>query len=234
MNYEICGNTIGEMWMNLNTAILEAKERSFDEGRERMALQSIMVFSETQQIHDKIIEKYGNSEFVESIISLTFDKDTMHDFDIVPSFSPGADSYAKRIKDGKMLDFVVKRLTKFPESKKACISFPNYNDYRAVLENPNDDYLPCIVAVQFRLLPPDYKTMNTMFYARSADAFQKLAGNFVAMAIMSYKVATELSENLNREIKVGSLKGLIADAHIYKECYKDAKKMVEKYETNKH
>lgn len=231
--HHIYGEDIGGMWIDLNKAILEHGEKSFDEGRERIALQSVFVFSKILQIHNEIIEKYGNSEFVRSIVGLTFDKDKMYDFDVVPNFGPGADSYAKRIKDGRMLNFVIKRLTQFPESKKACISFPNYKDYRAVLENPNDCYLPCVVVIQFRLLPPDYSVMNVLSYIRSIDAFQKSAGNFVAMAIMGYKVASELSENLGRKIKVGSFKGLIADAHIYRECYKDAKKTIKKYERSK-
>jgi len=83
-----------------------------------------------------LIEKYGNKKNVNEIISLTFDKEIMHDFDIVPSFSPGSQSYYARIKDWKMLDFVVSRLAEIPESKKAIMSFVRKEDYERVLDKP--------------------------------------------------------------------------------------------------
>jgi len=228
----IYGQTIGEMWIQLVKAVLSGEE-SEDEGRKRLALQAVRVKSETQIIEDKIIKKYGNGKFISSLVGLTFEDNKMYDFDVVQSFGPGADSYYKRIQDGRMIDFIIKRLAKFPESKKAIMVFPNKNDYKSVLENPTDDYFPCIVSIQFRLVPNNYDTMNTIFYARSIDAFQKSNGNFIAIAMLSHEIAKRLSKNLGREIKVGTLDGLICDAHVYNECYDDAKKLIKEYETTK-
>jgi len=225
----ITGKTIGEMWLNLIKEILDYNEESFDEGRRRIALQCVNVVALTQNPSDELMDKYGNKQFIKEILNLTFEKEKMYDFDVVPSFNPGAKSYYKRLNEGKLVEFVIKRLTHFPESKKAVIVFPNNEDYETVLANPNNDYLPCIISIQFRLLPNYYSTMNTIFYARSIDAYQKSLGNFVAIATLSHKIAKELSKNLNRNIKVGKLVGLIADAHIYNECLEDARNMMKEY-----
>lgn len=73
-----------------------------------------------------------------------------------------------------MIEFVIERLSLIPESKKAVVVFPTYEDYAAVMRNHRDDYLPCLVSIQFRLLPDgkDY-VFHTTFYSRSMDAWQK-------------------------------------------------------------
>ncbi len=185
--------------------------------------------SETQKVPDELIDKYGNKENIDAIVHLTFNKEVTYDFDVVPSFSPKAKSYYARIKEGKMIDFVVQRLTRFPESKKAVISFIHWDDYKAVLRTPNDDYLPCITTIQFRLLDSErgFK-MNTIFNARSIDAFQKANGNLVAISLLSKEVADRLEKTLEKPIELNSLDGLITDAHIYGETTKDAKELVAK------
>lgn len=156
-------DTIGKTWIELVKLILKKGNKEEDEKRKRMALQNVVIKSLAQKFPDKIIEKYGKN--VNYICNLTFIEDKMYDADVVPSFSPGAKSYSKRIKDGKMIEFVVKRLIEIPESKKAVMVFPTYDDYKAVLKNPKDDYLPCIVAIQFRLREhEDYYKMNTTFF----------------------------------------------------------------------
>ena len=62
---------------------------------------------------------------------------------------------------------------------------------------------------------------------------KKSNGNFIAIAMLSHEIAKRLSKNLGREIKVGTLDGLICDAHVYNECYDDAKKLIKEYETTK-
>lgn len=223
--------TIGGAYIELCREIIKAKDISEDEGRRRYALQSVLIATDTLEYPDEIIDKYGNGDFLDQLMELTFEKEEMEDFDVVPSFNPGAPSYYKRIQDGRMLDFVVKRLTRFPESKKAVMVFPTWDDYKQVLENPEDDYLPCVVAIQFRMTDTDNKVpiMNVSFFARSADAFQKLHGNMAAMARMRDEIVERLGKNLKCHIAKGSLRGLITDAHIYEECWGEAKDMVSKY-----
>ena len=131
-----------------------------------------------------------------------------------------------------MLNFVIKRLSEIPESKKAIMTFIRQEDYKRTLNKPKDDYLPCITTVQFRLLKiKDGKGwhMNTIFNARSIDAYQKANGNLVAISLLSKKVAEELRENLQVPIWVGSIDGIITDSHIYKETIDEAKSMLKEY-----
>ena len=155
----------------------------------------------------------------------------MYDFDVNPSFSKGSKSYYARLEEGKMMDYVVERLSLIPESKKAVISFIHWDDYSAVLANPKNDYLPCITTIQFRLIENDNDgfKMNTIFTARSMDIFQKGVGNLIAIATMSEKIAERLEKNLNKKIEIRSLDGMITDAHIYTENIYDAQELLKKY-----
>ncbi|MGB2791030.1 MAG: hypothetical protein WBC29_00560, partial [Candidatus Moraniibacteriota bacterium] len=131
----------------------------------------VIINNYTHPDNDPIIQKYANQESIASMRKLAFEADTMADFDITPSFRTGAKSYKKRLEEGKMIDFVVHRLTRIPESKKAVMVFPTYEDYENVKNSPFNDYLPCIVSLQFRLhkVKENEYTMNTHFFMRSQD-----------------------------------------------------------------
>jgi len=230
--YNIFGETIGSVWLSLVEAVIKNGIITNDEGRERLSLQNIRIKSITQLFPDSLIEKYGNKKNVEEVINLTFNKEVMHDFDVVPSFSDGSKSYHTRIKDWKMLDFVVARLTEIPESKKAIMSFVRQEDYERVLERPKDDYLPCITTVQFRLIKINNEKgyhMNTIFNARSIDAYQKAGGNFSAIALLSKEVSERLAKNLNTNVWSGPLDGFLTDAHVYQETLEEAKEVIRLY-----
>jgi len=236
--WNIYGETIGGAWLSLVEAITKNGVLTKDEDRKRLSLQNIRIKSATQSLPDSLVEKYGNKKNIDEMINLTFNETIMHDFDVVPSFSPGSKSYYARLKDWKMLDFVVERLAKIPESKKAIMSFIRQEDYQRVLEKPRDDYLPCITTIQFRLIKIDDKRgyhMNTLFNARSIDAYQKAAGNFVAISLLSGDVAKRLTEKLKTQVWIGSLDGFLTDAHIYQESLEEAGaviKLYKRYEQN--
>lgn len=230
--YNIYGETIGSVWLSLVEAIIKNGVYTEDEERKRLSLQNIRIKSATQSFPDVLIEKYGNQKNVDEIIGLTFTKDIMHDFDVVPSFSLSSKSYHARIKDWGMLDFVVARLAEIPESKKAIMSFVRQEDYQRVLDRPRNDYLPCITTIQFRLIKMDGDRgyhMNTLFNARSIDAYQKAGGNFAAISILSKEVVERLNEKLNANIWVGPLDGFITDVHIYQETIEEAKEIIKSY-----
>jgi len=230
--YNVFGETIGSAWLSLVEAVIKNGIVTNDEGRQRLSLQNIRIKSTTQLFPDPLMDKYGNKKNVEEIINLTFNKEIMHDFDVVPSFSPGSKSYCARIKDWSMLDFVVARLTEIPESKKAIMSFVRQEDYKRTLERPKDDYLPCITTVQFRLIKIDNERgyhMNTIFNARSIDAHQKAGGNFAAIALLSKEVSERLAKNLNTNVWSGPLDGFLTDAHIYQETLEEAKEVIRLY-----
>jgi thymidylate synthase len=231
------GEIIGSAWLSLVEIVLKYGKITNDEERKRLSLQNIRMKSLTQNYPDPLLIKYGNRKNIEEIINLTFNKEIMHDFDVVPSFSPGSQSYYARIKNWKMLDFVIKRLTEIPESKKAVMSFIREEDYERVLEKPKDDYLPCITTIQFRLIPIEKEggyQLNTLFSARSIDAYQKAGGNLAAIVLLSQEVAKRIEKNLIVPIKIGTLDGMITDAHIYQETIQEAKETIKNYKNYEH
>ena len=230
--YNVYGETIGSTWLSLVEAIIKNGVLTEDEDRKRLSSQNIRIKSTTQSFPDPLIERYGNKKNVDEIINLTFNEGKMHDFDVVPSFSPGSKSYYARLKDWGMLDFVVARLAEIPESKKAIMSFVRQEDYQKVLEKPKDDYLPCITTVQFRLIKINDERgyhMNTLFNARSIDAYQKAGGNFAAISLLSKEVVRRLMEKLKTQIWAGPLDGFLTDAHIYQEAIEEAKEIIRLY-----
>lgn len=232
--YHVYAKSIGRAWIDLVSAVIASGEKTFDEGRERLSLQNVRIRIDSPTLPDRIIDKYANKKNIDDIIHLTFSGETMYDFDVKPSFSPGAKSYYARLKEGKMVEFVVERLSKIPESKKAVVSFIHWDDYKSVLANPYDDYLPCIVSIQFRLLPTDNGyAMNVVFKSRSIDAYQKSNGNMIAIVMLATNISKELSSRLNKRVFLNSIDGLITDAHIYQECYRDARKLMSNYKKEK-
>ena len=227
---QIYGATIGAMWMDLVKAILKSGEKCFDEGRERIALHNVRVKSGAQNYPDPDIEEVCNGDQLKAMLDLMFKIDVMKDIDVVQSFSPGAKSYRHRIKEGKMVEFVIDRLSLIPESKKAVIVFPTYEDYAAVMRNHKDDYLPCLVSIQFRLLPKgDGYVMHTNFYSRSMDAWQKGHGNLLSIAMLSDHIRQEISKRIGCPIALGPLDGFICDVHIYNEKYEEARQRISNF-----
>ncbi|KBB08528.1 hypothetical protein AO41_02753, partial [Mycobacterium tuberculosis M1787] len=151
---QIYGATIGDTWAGLVRAVLDLGSQCFDEDRERIALSNVRIKSSVQNYPDLTIEEHCNSDQLKAMLDFMFNTDTMEDIDVVKSFSRGAKSYHRRIKEGRMIEFVIERLSLIPESKKAVVVFPTYEDYAAVMRNHRDDYLPCLVSIQFRFEPP--------------------------------------------------------------------------------
>lgn len=229
--FHIFGKTIGRAWIDLIEAVFKYGKVSFDEGRKRLAISNARWKSATQILPDKVISQFGDKKGLKGLVDLTFFQAKMYDTDVVKNFKPGAKSYYKRIKEGKMLDFVIARLGRTPESKKAVMVFPIYEDYQAVVNNQRDGYLPCLVSVQFRLVkqPRHYK-LNTIFNFRSMDVFQKGHGNFVVLAMLSQAVAKGLSKKIkDKPIRLGFLDGIIADAHIYVDSFNKVEKILSDY-----
>ncbi len=216
--------------MGLVEVILEKGKVTFDEGRERKSLQNVVFRIDKPSVSDKIIDRFGDKENVDGIIYLTFKGEEMYDFDVVPSFSPGAKSYYTRLKEGRMIEYVIKRLSEIPESKKGVISFIHWDDYQSVLDTPYDDYLPCMTTIQIRLLEKEkFWNMNVIFHARSLDGYQKANGNLLAVTMIAEKIKKGLNKNLKKSVQMNQITGMITDVHIYKECYKKAQRVLKQY-----
>jgi len=212
--------------------LLEEGEKSPDEKRDRLALQRVRIKIDSPVIPDPVLDKYGDKEKLDGIVYLTTGGgEEMYDFDVVPSFTPGPQSYFSRIKEGKMVEYVVDRLSTIPESKKAIISFITWKDYEKVMADHYDDYLPCLCTIQFRLIRSEKGwDMHTIWFARSLDAFQKGNGNMLAVSILSESIAKQLTKNLKVPIICKSIDGFITDVHLYGECIEQAKKVIQKYD----
>lgn len=233
IGYNFYNTTIGHLWIDVLKEIYEKGDITYDEQRERKSIQNARVRIKSKDFskYDDVIIKFCNKSNIDSIIYLTFEGDEMYDFDIIPSFRAGSQSYYARIKEGRMLEYVTKRLTEIPESKKAVISFINWKDYKAVLDTPYDDYLPCILTIHFRIFEEkkNYYLMNVNFNARSLDIFQKGVGNIIAIKMLGERVANTLGQNLGKEVRINLLDGFISDVHIYSENYLEVEEILNKF-----
>jgi thymidylate synthase len=112
--------------------------------------------------------------------------------------------------------------------------FPTYEDYKAVLSSPWNDYLPCITALQFRInarLGRRYLDMT--LFMRSWDGFQKGAGDLTVVAMLGDVVRAQLEERLAIKIAHGRLDGLVTDVHIYENTYDAAQDVHFAYKNGK-
>ncbi|MEO6760903.1 MAG: thymidylate synthase [Candidatus Saccharimonadales bacterium] len=230
VGYVVYGKTLGETWLQMVETVLKNGKFELDENRGRFAVRNLRFASETTEVADELIDKYGDQEKINTMKKVVFESDIMVDFDITPSFRNGAKSYKKRLEEGKMIDFVVNRLAKIPESKKAVMVFPTYEDYEAVTNSPWNDYLPCITALQFRVakrLGKNY--LDLTLFMRSWDGFQKGAGDMIVVSMIGEIVRKQLQDKLAVHIAPGRLDGLVTDVHIYENTYEKAQQVVFDY-----
>ncbi len=231
VGYVVHGKTIGETWLGLVETVLKNGVFELDENRGRFAVPNVRFSSESTVVKDPLIDEFGDQSKIDAMKRVVFESDQMVDFDITPSFRSGAKSYKKRLEEGNMIDFVVKRLAKIPESKKAVMVFPTYEDYQAVTDSPWNDYLPCIVALQFRVAKDRRNNLklNLTLFMRSWDGFQKGAGDLTVVCMLADVVRKELEEKLKKPIAPGRLDGMVTDIHIYENTYEDAQDVILQY-----
>lgn len=230
VGYAVYGATLGETWLQMVETVLKNGVFELDENRGRFAVRNLRFSSESTKVQDSLIEKYGDKSKIDAMIDVVFNSDTMTDFDITPSFRNGAKSYKKRLEEGKMIDFVVNRLAKIPESKKAIMVFPTYEDYEAVTNSPWNDYLPCIVALQFRIAKRCGKHyLDLTLFMRSWDGFQKGAGDLTVVSMIGDIVRLKLESKLGLTIHHGRLDGMVTDVHIYENTYETAQQVIFDY-----
>lgn len=234
VGYSVYGETLGELWLDMVEVILKNGRFELDENRGRFAVRNLRFAAKLADPKDKLIEKYGNKAKIDAMKKVVFESDTMEDFDITPSFRNGAKSYKKRLEEGKMIEFVVARLAKIPESKKAVMVFPTYEDYEAVLSSPWNDYLPCITALQFRINKRASKDfLDLTLFMRSWDGFQKGAGDLTVVSMLGERVRAELEAQLSTKVEIGRLNGLVTDVHIYENTYEEAQSVHFAYKNEK-
>jgi thymidylate synthase len=230
IGYAVYGKTLGETWLQMVETVTKNGNFEPDENRGRFAVHNLRFASETTDTNDDLIEKYGDKSKIDAMKRVVFESDVMVDFDLTPSFRTGAKSYKKRLEEGNMVEFVVNRLAKIPESKKAIMVFPTYEDYDAVTTSPWNDYLPCIVALQFRVAKRrgQYYLDLTLFM-RSWDGFQKGAGDLIVVSMIGDIVRKQLQDKLGIRIASGRIDGLVTDVHVYENTFENAQQVVFDY-----
>ncbi len=234
IGFAVYGETIGELWLELIEAVLENGVYELDENRGRFTVKNLRFSAGNINPQDVLIDKYGDKKKIETMKKIFFESDVMEDFDITPSFRIGAKSYKKRLEEGRMQEFVIKRLSKIPESKKAVMVFPTYEDYISVLNSPWDDYLPCITALQFRISKRKKELfLDLTLFMRSWDCFQKGAGDLTVICMLAEQIKSELEKNLNTTIGYGRLDGLVTDVHIYENTLDNAQRIFFAYKNKK-
>ena len=230
IGYAVYGKTLGETWLQMVETVIKNGSFELDENRGRFAVRNLRFASETTDINDELIEKYGDQSKIDAMKRVVFESDIMTDFDITPSFRAGAKSYKKRLEEGNMVEFVVKRLAKIPESKKAVMVFPTYEDYEAVTTSPWNDYLPCIVALQFRVAKRRGEHyLDLTLFMRSWDGFQKGAGDLIVTSMIGDVVRRQLEDKLGIKIQPGRMDGLVTDVHVYENTYENAQQVIFDY-----
>lgn len=229
--YSVLGSSIGETWLSAVECVLKNGAFDPDENRGRYALQMLRLKVLSHGSPDPLLDRFASSDNLEKMRRLVFELPAMEDFDVSPNFRRGAKSYHARLAEGRMIDFVVKRLTEIPESKKAVMVFPTYEDYAKVLNSPYNDYLPCIVSLQFRLRADAEGgwRLNTVFNMRSQDIFQKNASDLYVFSLLAKEVAKRLAATLGAPVRLGFIDGLITDAHVYQNTYDAALATVSAY-----
>lgn len=234
VGFIVCGETIGELWLDMVETVLKNGNFELDENRGRFAVKNLRFTSKLANSYDDLIQKYGDKNKIDAMKKTMFETDVIEDFDITPSFRVGAKSYKKRMEEGKLKEFVIARLSKIPESKKAVMVFPTYEDYEAVLKSPWNDYLPCITALQFRINERmSDKYLDLTLFMRSWDCFQKGAGDLTVVSMLGDSIRESLEKELKTKINCGRIDGLVTDVHIYENTYEQAQNMLIKYKNDK-
>ena len=108
--------------------------------------------------------------------------------------------------------------------------FPTYEDYDAVTTSPWNDYLPCIVALQFRVAKRRGEHyLDLTLFMRSWDGFQKGAGDLIVTSMIGDVVRRQLEDKLGIKIQPGRMDGLVTDVHVYENTYENAQQVIFDY-----
>jgi thymidylate synthase len=184
--------TIGECWINsIKTVMLNGSEY-FDEDVKIKELLGISIEITNPNTEDEIIAKFGDKYVIDKMLK-KFSKDiVMND----RPFTYGECIYNKNGID--QFEWLVHRLKSKKETKSATIGL--------LTEGKNEANLPCLTTIDVKIR--DGKLVLQFFF-RSQNIFGRQYANLLALA----KLQSDLAEACS--VKVGSMKGYIASAHIY-------------------
>lgn len=188
--------TVGEGWLAVSRAVLEAGAGAVYDGRRTFELPLLTLVVADPASDDPIVDELADPEWLA----------WMHDNFVVAGEVPelgGADSYALRLFDyaraGRdQIAWVVERLRRDPESRSASVTtFQPLTD---------EAYIPCVGMLDFWLPAGE---LELVVYAHSLDFGKKAYGDLVELARLQELVAGRLGR------QVGRLVVHAKSAHVY-------------------
>jgi len=197
---DIKASTIGECWIKCIKHIMNNGDEHFDEDTKIKEILGLSVEIENPKLDDKIIQEFGDK----IVINRTLDKFSKGAIMPDRPFTYGACIYDKNGID--QFEWLIKRLKVKQETKSATICL--------LTEGNEDANLPCLTTIDVKIRN---KKLILQFFFRSQNIFGRQYANLLALVKLQNDIANRCS------VKIGSLKGYIASAHIYEYDFEQAK-----------
>jgi thymidylate synthase len=184
--HKLKSRTLGEAWLDLVRQTMEKGNRLAEEGYEVLNVQTAFPAANGP---DAVLEQFGDKRIIEE----------MHKVFFLEGENALGHSYAGKMRGPagrRDLQDVITLLRAEPFSKRAVVT----------LCGSGDGEVPCINVIQF--LVRDGK-VETIYFARGQDAFQKFYADGLCVAAMAERVAAGLG------LPAGTVTGFIASSHVY-------------------
>lgn len=195
----ISTNTIGECWTNSIKHIMHNGIEHYDEDVKIKEILGLNVEIQIPKLNDEIIEEFGDKIVINRTLEKFSKGVSMPD----RPFTYGACIYDKNGID--QFEWLADRLKLKKETKSATICL--------LTPGSKDDNLPCLTTIDAKIRN---NTLILQFFFRSQNIFGRQYANLLALAKLQYDLAQRCS------VKVGSLKGYVASAHIYEYDFEEA------------
>lgn len=195
----IVANTLGECWLNSIKTVMENGNEFFDEDIKIKEVLGLNIKIKNPNFKDEIISTYGDQCVIEKMLKKFSKGVIMYD----RPFTYGECIYNKNGID--QFEWLIKRLEQKKESKSATICL--------LTEGNQSSNLPCLTTLDAKIRNDE---LILQFFFRSQNIFGRQYANLLALA----KLQSDLAQRLS--LKIGSLIGFIASAHIYEYDFEQA------------
>jgi thymidylate synthase len=196
----IIAKSLGECWIKSVQAVMDNGQEYFDENVKIKEVLGLNVEIIEPNIKDTIIDKYGDQYVINKMLK-KFSKGVVMDD---RPFTYGECIYNKKGID--QFEWLVNRLKLKRETKSATIGL--------LTEGNSQANLPCLTTIDAKIRN---NKLVLQFFFRSQNIFGRQYANLLALAKLQSDLAKECS------VKVGTMKGYIASAHVYDYDFNQAK-----------
>lgn len=192
-------STLGECWITSIKTVMENGNEFFDEDIKIKEVLGLNIKIKNPNLEDDIILKYGDQYVIDKMLKKFSKGVIMND----RPFTYGECIYNKNGID--QFEWLIKRLEQKKESKSATICL--------LTEGTQSLNLPCLTTLDAKIRNDE---LILQFFFRSQNIFGRQYANLLALA----KLQSDLAQRLS--LKIGSLMGFIASAHIYEYDFEQA------------